>query len=82
MLMVETSHHLYLGCSFFSSFWHLVQEWFGVHSADPSWTVDHFTAGSLLGYTKSKRLFILLFYFTTSWVIWKERSSCSAFGED
>jgi hypothetical protein len=72
---VETVNHLFLGCIFFGFIWHLVRHWLGAYSADPSRIMDHFLRlDNLPGYTKSKCSFMLLIWFVTSWVIWKERN--------
>jgi len=81
--LVETSHHLFLGCNFFGFIWHLVRHWLGVHLADLSRMVDHFLQfGSLSGYNTIKRSFMLLIWFATSWVIWKERNDMIFHGKE
>lgn len=66
---METVHNC------FGSIGQLVQCWFEVHSTDPSIIADRFLQfGSLSGYAKSRCSFMLLIWFASSWMIWKERN--------
>ena len=39
---LESANHLFFTCNIFSSLWHLVCNWLGFSSVDPSGIVDHF----------------------------------------
>jgi len=73
--LLETTNHLFLDCSFFCSIWQRVRNWLGVHSTDSSIIADNFLQfGGSSGYAKSRRSFMLLIWFASSWVIWKKRN--------
>jgi len=71
--LLETKNHLFLECSFFGTIWQLVRHWLVVHSADSSIIMNHFSQfDNLLGFSKLRISFMLVFLFATSLVIWKE----------
>ena len=81
--LAETSHLLFLGSSFFGSIWHLVRLWLGVPFCRSVTDCGPFLQfGILSGYTTSKCLFMLLIWFATSWVIWKERNDMIFHGQE
>lgn len=74
--LLESDDHLFLLCGVFGQVWQVVRLWLGVHSAEPSTIVDHFTqfvTSSFLA--KSRCSFINLIWFASSWVIDKERNA-------
>jgi len=52
--LVETTHHLFLGYSFFCSIWLLVRHWLEAHSADSLSITDHFLQFQLIRLSKIK----------------------------
>ena len=68
--MQETNDHLFLNCGFFGQVWEMVLKWLGVYTTFPSNTLEHFVQfGSAAGYAKTRRSFMNIIWFATSWVI-------------
>jgi len=72
----ETHEHLFLECSIFGIIWQPIRNWVGVYTTLPSCALAHFHQfGSVVGHAKSCCSFMFLVWFTTSWIICKERNN-------
>jgi len=71
----ESENHLFLNCGVFGQIWQLVCNWLGVCAADPSNVMDHFFQFSTSsGYATSRRPFMSVIWFASTWIVWKERN--------
>jgi hypothetical protein len=72
---VESTQHLFLSCSAFSSLWALVRSWIGFSAVDAHLLHDHFirftySAGGL----RARRSFLQIISLACVWVLWNERN--------
>jgi len=73
---VETTQHIFLLCTTFTSLWSLVQSWIGFSGVDPTIISDHFIHFiHATGGGKVRRSFLQLIWLLTSWVVCNERNN-------
>jgi hypothetical protein len=71
----ETAKHLFLDCDFFGSLWSHIWGWLGISSVSADDLNQHFFQFChLAGLPRSTHMFFKIIWFTTVWVIWKERN--------
>jgi len=71
----ETANHLFLGCDIFGLLWAQVWLWLGISSVSQVDITQHFTQFiNMPGMPRSSTLFFRIIWFTTVWVLWKERN--------
>ena len=77
VVVIMNSRVIYLYFVIFSdNFGSLEGNWLSVHSADLPHIMDHFIQfGSSTGFGQSRRSFMHLIWFATTWVIWKQRNA-------
>ena len=74
--MEENVNHLFLGCDYLGSIWHIVRLWLCVFSLNLLRLSDHLIQlDHLGGFPKPLRSSVLLFWLSCIWVIWKELKS-------
>jgi hypothetical protein len=72
----ETANHLFLDCAIFGSLWHQVWNWLGISSVQPGDLKLHFHQfTNLPGLPRATSVFFKIIWFTSVWVIWKERNN-------
>lgn len=73
---LETTQHLFLSCSAFSSLWPLVRNWLGFMGVDSNVLSDHFLQFVYsTGGGKATRSFLQLIWLLCAWVLWNERNN-------
>jgi hypothetical protein len=71
----ETATHLFLGCDVFGSLWSLVWLWLGISSVSPGDLNQHFIQFiNMHGLPRFTHKFFRIIWFTSVWVLWKERN--------
>ena len=71
----ETANHLFLGCDIFGLLWSQVWLWLGISSVSQGDIIQHLTQFiKMPGLHRSTHLFFIIIWFTTVWVLWKERN--------
>jgi len=71
----ETANHLFLECDVFGSIWSQVWLWLGISSVSHDDIVQHFTQFIYMsGLHRSTHMFFRIIWFTSVWVLWKERN--------
>lgn len=71
----ESENHLFLNCVVFGQIWQLVLNWLGVCATCLSNVMYHFSQFcTSSGCGTSRRSFMSLIWFASTWIIWKERN--------
>jgi hypothetical protein len=71
----ETANHLFLGCAAADSLWSQVWLWLGISFVSHADIFHHYTQFvNLPGLHSSTLMFFRIIWFTSVWVIWKERN--------
>jgi hypothetical protein len=72
----ESATHLFLHCNVFGSLWSLVRNWLGISSVPSGELRSHFIQFTkMAGMPRVSHLYFRIIWFTTIWVIWKERNN-------
>jgi len=72
----ESTTHLFLHCNFLGDLWSNVFNWLGISSVPVGELQRHFTRFTkMAGMPFFSHLFFKIIWFTTVWVIWKERNN-------
>ncbi|MCI24067.1 70 kDa peptidyl-prolyl isomerase, partial [Trifolium medium] len=71
----ESTHHLFLTCSFFVSLWSMVRAWIGSMAVDANSLPDHFVQFTQsVGGQRARRSFMQLIWLACVWIMWHERN--------
>nr|ABD33042.1 hypothetical protein MtrDRAFT_AC150889g21v2 [Medicago truncatula] len=71
----ESTTHLFLNCDVFGSLWSYVSLWLGIPLVTPGDLHQHFIQFiNMSGLPRSTELFFKVIWFTSVWIIWKERN--------
>lgn len=71
----ETVTHLFLACDILGSLWSLVVLWLGISFVSPGDLHQHYTQFiNMSGFPRFTHMFFRIIWFTSVWVLWKERN--------
>jgi len=72
---IETASHLFLGCDVLRALWSHVWLWLVISSVSSSDLHQHFTQFiTMAGLPTFTHIFFKIIWFTSVWVLWKERN--------
>ena len=73
--VVKQQHIFFLDCNVFGSLWYHVWLWLGISSVPSSDLHQHFIQFiNMAGLPRSTHMFFKIIWFTSVWVIWKEKN--------